>query len=426
MSLTRLALPALLAFITAFYGCQADRTPAAGLSGVTIVFKHGKLASGTGMLGEVLREFETRMPGLRVREELLPASTDQQHQFFAMNLEGQTPAFDVLAADVIWVQEFAKAGWIRNVDLLLPARERDQYFPSAIEAVSFQDHLYAVPWYVDAGMLYYRRDLLERHGLTVPRTWEALVQTARTILDRERDPALKGFVWPGKQYEGLVCVALEMIWSHGGHLAVDNDPGAVAGLTFMRALIGPGGVSPALVTTADEEASRYLFSAGHAIFMRNWPYAWPLTQREGSPVRGKVGLSPLPASPGVPTVSVLGGWTLAIPRQAAHPREAEALIRYLSLPETQRLLTQTMGYEPPRRALYRDPSLLADHPWLADVLPVMEAAKPRPVTPYYLMLSEILQPELSAALVGTKSPEAALSSARRQMARLLGDEGKVL
>lgn len=405
-------------------GCPADRPPAGESGVVTITFKHGKLAGGTGMLGDLLREFELRNPGVKVREELLPSSTDQQHQFYAMNLESERTPFDLLAADVIWVQEFAKAGWIRDLDHLSAPEERDDYIQAAVQAASFEGKLHAIPWYVDAGVLYYRRDLLERYGFPPPRTWSELVRVARAVLEAEGDPALKGFVWQGKQYEGLVCVALEFIWGHGGSLAADHAEEAVAALTFMRGLVEPGGVSPALVTTADEEATRHLFGAGRAVFMRNWPYAWSLFQREGSPVRGKVGLAPLPAQLGQASASVLGGWMLAIPRRAAHPREAEQVIRYLSEPETQRELALTLGYQPARRTLYQDPALLGERPWLADLAPVFEAARPRPVTPYYLMLSQILQPELSAVVVGLKPPKVALASARRQMTRLLGQEAQ--
>jgi multiple sugar transport system substrate-binding protein len=414
-----LAFPASLACL-ALQGCPADIPPADESAVVTITFKHGKLAGGAGTLEGILRAFEVRTPGVHVREELLPSSTDQQHQFYAMNLDSRTSAFDVLAADVIWVQEFARAGWIRDLDHLLPANEREEYFPAAIEAASVAGRLYAVPWYVDAGVLYYRRDLLERHGFAPPRTWPALVRTARAVLGAESDPALRGFVWQGRQYEGLVCVALEVIWGYGGSLAPGHGREAAEALAFLRDLLGPGGVSPGLVTTADEEATRHLFGAGRAVFMRNWPYAWSLLQREDSPVRGKVGLAPLPSQPGVRPASVLGGWMLAIPREATHPREAEQLIRYLTEPAVQRRLAQAFGYEPPRRSLYRDAALLADRPWLADVYPILETARPRPVTPYYLMLSEILQPEFSAALVGTKSPQEALSTVHRQIARLLG------
>lgn len=390
-------------------------------TGTTLVFKHGKLAARPGAIAAILREFERRHPGVIVREEVLPSASDQQHQFYAVNLESRSPGFDLLAADIIWVQEFARAGWIRNLDDIVSPAERREFFPAALQAATFEGRLYAVPWYVDAGVLFYRRDLLERHGFAPPRTWPELVRTARAILDREQDPALKGFVWQGKQYEGLVCTALEFIRSHGGDLPAGDEAAIVEALTFMRSLITEG-ISPQSVATSDEETTRHQFEAGHAIFMRNWPYAWTIFQREDSPLRGKIGLAPLPSAPGQISSPVLGGWTLAIPTRTAHAKEAGQLLRYLTSPEVQETIAKEIGYNPTRPALYRRGSFPRHGPRLEDLYPVLEAARPRPVTPYYLMLSQAWQPELSAALVGTKSAPAALASLRRQTAYILSLE----
>ncbi|MGH7250797.1 MAG: ABC transporter substrate-binding protein, partial [Nitrospiraceae bacterium] len=286
----------------------------------------------------------------------------------------------------------------------------------------YEGRLYAIPWYLDAGVLYYRRDLLERYGFVPPRTWPDLVRMTRAILDGERDPKLKGFLWQGKQYEGLVCVATEFVRSNGSDLFAGDGSRAEAALRFMRGLIVPEGITPLLVATADEEATRHLFGSGQAVFMRNWPYAWSLLQEEGSRVRGKIGLAPLPAFPGHRSVPTLGGWMLAIPKRAAHPREAQALIRFLTSGEIQREVALQIGYNPSRRTLYQDPVLLETRPWMAILDRVLAEAKPRPISPYYLMLSQLWQPELSAALVGAKSAQAALDSAHRQVGRILALE----
>lgn len=383
-----------------------------------LVFKHGKLAGDPKVIQAVIRDFERRHPGISVREETLPSDTDQQHQFYAINLESRQVPFDVIMVDVIWVQEFAKAGWIRSLDGLLTAEERAGYFPAALRAATFDEQLYAIPWYIDAGVLYYRRDLLARYGFEPPRTWPQLVQIAKTIVEGEGDPNLKGFIWTGKQYEGLVCVALEFIWGHGGSL-FDGQPETAAALAFMRDLIVRERVSPALVATADEESIRLLFADGRAVFMRNWPYAWLLFQQEGSHLRGKVGLAPLPAFPGYASASVLGGWMLAVPSRAPHPDLAMELVVALTSDRVQRSMAYELGYHPARRDLYEDPAVLEAQPVLADLYPVFEEARPRPISPYYLMLSQVMQPEFSSVIMGRKSPEAAVASIQKQMAEIL-------
>ncbi len=147
-----------------------------------LVFKHGTLSGNGAVLSDLLRDFEQHHPGVVIREELRPSSTDRQHQYYAMNLDGEQAPFDLLGVDTIWVQEFAKAGWIASLDAFLPPAEWEQFFPGPIQAATFEGQLYAVPWYIDAGVLYYRRDLLERHGVAPPKTWPELVRVAHSIL----------------------------------------------------------------------------------------------------------------------------------------------------------------------------------------------------------------------------------------------------
>lgn len=385
-----------------------------------LLFKHGTLSGNVTVFSDLLREFERRHPGLVVREELLPSSSDRQHQYYAMNLDGGRAPFDLLAVDTIWVQEFAKAGWITSLDAFLPPSEREQFFPGPIQAATFEGRLYAVPWYIDAGVLYYRLDLLERHGLDPPKTWPELVHAARRILDAEQDPRLAGFVWQGKQYEGLVCVALEVLRSNGSDLWGGDRGRAEAGLQFLRDTVAGDRITPVSVGMADEESTRQIFGSGRALFMRNWPYAWSLFQQEGSLVRGKVGIAPLPSFPGYPSAPVLGGWMLAVPQASAHQQEVGELIRFLTSPDAQRLVAMGMGYNPTRRALYSDESLVEARPLLKDLYSIFLEARPRPVTPYYLLLSQALQPEVSAVVVGRKTPREALDAVRRQVRRIVG------
>lgn len=411
----------LLLWVATTLGCAqtgegTDRAP------TTVVFKHGKLSGDGRVLSDLLRDFERRHPGIHVREELLPADSDRQHQYYAMNLDGGKAPFDLLAIDTIWVQEFAKARWIAPLDEVLTPAERDEFFPGPIEAAMFQERLYAVPWYVDAGVLYYRRDLLDRHGLEPPRTWPELAHIAKLVLKAEQNSALTGFVWQGKQYEGLMCVALEVLRSNGTDLWAGDRDRAEYGLRFLRETIATHGITPLSTSMADEESTRWMFGEGHALFMRNWPYAWALLQQEGSPVRGKIGVVPLPAFSGFRSAPVLGGWMLAIPNSSTHQEVVVELISFLTSPDTQRRIAMELGYNPVRRALYTDESLLELRPLLKDLYPILLGAKPRPVTPYYLLLSQAVQPEVSAVVVGRRSPAEALDAIRRRVDQIMGEQ----
>jgi multiple sugar transport system substrate-binding protein len=408
----------------ALTGCERSNRAEQDKGTVTVVFKHGRIAGDPALVRRLLDRFEQENPGIRVKDETLPASTDEQHQYYVINLEGKSRDFDVLSMDVIWVPEFARAGWLRESGHLLGPGEENAFFPGPMRAVTESNRIYAIPWYIDAGVLYYRKDLLKKYGRPVPNTWSELVATAQEITQKEK--GLYGFIWQGKQYEGLVCNALEYIWSNGGEVLeggqpVLDNPRNVEALRFMRDLITKYGVTPALVTTAIEEPTRHLFGSGRALFMRNWPYAWNLFEKKGSAVQGKTGVAPLPSFAGHPSASTLGGWQLGVNRYSPHPGEAEKLVRFLTSPAVQKILALTVGYKPTRKTLYKDPDLMHQQPFMASLYGIFLQARPRPVTPYYMMMTQVLQPEFSAVLAGIRTPETALASAQKQVGHLLGE-----
>jgi len=423
----RRALAAALLCLTALQGGCTSQPPSGAddTDVVTLVFRHGKLSGDLRPLQDLIRRFEATHPTVRVRAEPLPSNTDQQHQIYAINLEGGASGIDVLAMDVIWIAEFARAGWIRPLDDLFGPGQRAEFFPNALEAATYGKKIWAVPWYIDAGVLYYRKDLLKKYGRRPPPTWEELIETVRIVLGGEQEPRLYGFIWQGRQYEGLICNALEFIWGNGGDVLRPDgwtdltSPATTNAVTFMRDLIHRHAVSPSLVTTADEETSRHLFAGGRALFTRNWPYAWSLFEQEGSPVRGKVGVGPLPSFGGGPAVSTLGGWHLGIAHDSRHPEAAWQFIEFLTSPEAQKVMARKVGIAPTRRSVYHDPKVVASQPILSTLQPILERARPRPVTPFYPMVSQILQSEFSAVLAGLRPPRTALVAAERELLHTL-------
>lgn len=390
-----------------------------------LVFKHPKLLSREEPLRALLDQFRQNYPSIDVREEILPASSDQQHLFYVTNLEAQADDFDVFALDIIWIPEFRRAGWLHNLTPYLPPEELDQFLPAALQGAVHHGQVYALPWFTDAGVLYYRRDLLEKYALSPPRTIAELTASARQILQREGDSRLTGFVWQGKQYEGLICVALEFMRAYGGGIMNDQgrslltEPETIAGLQALRDVIATDHISTPFVTTADEEMARHIFMRGEAVFMRNWPYAWALLNAQDSPVRGRVGVTAVPGGPRHEAVPTLGGWHLGVNRFSQHPQLAWELIAFLTSAESQRKLAVAGGLRPTRVSVYHDPEAHQEDPSLSLFFPFVQAARPRPVTPFYLMLSQMLQGEISAAVTGIKPVDIALRDAEQQLQRML-------
>jgi multiple sugar transport system substrate-binding protein len=410
---TRVVLPCLLLLAACGDGRLAHGP-------VTLVFKHQRIFGGFDPIPQLLREFEAAHPGVRVGSEALPASSDEAHQLYVVNLEGQSAGFDVMMLDVIWVPEFARAGWLLDLSPRVRPEELRVYFPSAAAAATWSGRVWALPWNMNVGLLYYRADLLARYGLGPPQTWDELVAQVERIRAGERDGRLEGYVWQGKQYEGMMVNVLEALWANDTDLLGADErvfpdrQRAAEALAFLRRLIERG-VSPRWITAADEELSRRAFGDGHAIFLRNWPYVLDLLEAPDSPVRGRVGIAPLPGrSRDTAGRGSTGGSHLGVARHTAHPVEALALARFLTGERAQRALLAGTLY-PTLMPLYRDPLLLKEHPWLPRIHALMLGGRPRPVTPNYLLLSTTLQPDFSAVLVGLKSPERAIEEAGRRL-----------
>ena len=394
---------------------QADGGP------IVVTFPISALGAEGQVLVHQLSRFMAANPGIKVVQRVTPDAADQKHQLYVQWLNAGASDPDILQLDVIWTPEFAAAGWILPLDQFRP--DTAEFFPSTISANRWQDSLYALPWFIDVGMLYWRTDLMS----APPATFTDLVRGGR----RAQDRGLKyGYVWQGARYEGLVVNFLEYLGAYGGHIldggrVVVNSPAGLRALNEMHDEIYRYGVVPRAVLTWHEEESRFAFQNGETAFMRNWPYPVPLLQDPGqSRVAGKFAVAPMPSGPGGSPTSAIGGAQLAINRHTEHPEAAWAVINYLTQPEQMRERARVVGQFPTRTAVYDDPDLatgLAIPP--ATVRRIIEYAVPRPVTPVYTQLSEILQIQLHRALTRQAEPGAALAEAQSQMQRLLDRVG---
>ena len=372
-------------------------------------------------------DFERQNPGVKIVREVGPNSSTQFHDLLTQKLRNRDTKLDVFFMDVVWPAEFASAGWALPMDRYFTRAEQAKFLDAPISANHYQGQVFGVPLFVDAGLLYYRKDLLEKYALAPPRTWPELVQAAKTILAREQDRDLMGFSGQFKQYEGLVCNMMEYILANGGSLwdekrlvsALDQPP-ALEAVRFVRDRI-VGAIAHRGVLAYEEPESLALFTQGRAIFHRNWPYAWKVANDAASSrVAGRVAMMPLPGFPGHPGVSTLGGWQLGISRLSTKPDLAWRFVAFMTSAEMQKRVALATGRAPTRSALYDDPELLAAIPQLKSLLQVFRQAVPRPATPVYIPLSNIMQRYFSSVLALPDVDMAARAAlAARDMNRLL-------
>ncbi|HKK13536.1 MAG TPA: ABC transporter substrate-binding protein [Gammaproteobacteria bacterium] len=310
-----------------------------------------------------------RKTGNTVRVVSTPNSSTDRLALYQQLLSAGSDSIDVFQIDVIW-PSILQNDFIDLKPYVTQSR-LDAQFSELVKNDTVNGRLVALPWYIDAGLLYYRKDLLEKYRQPVPDTWKALTETARDIQDKERAAGHRnmwGYVWQGRAYEGLTCDALEWVASYGGGTIV-NDAGRItidnprAVQALKRAAGWVGTITPTGVLNYAEEQSRGVFQSGHAVFMRNWPYAWPLVNGPRSPVKGKVGVTQLPRGGAHGKhVATLGGWQLAVSKYSKVKKQAVDLVRYLTSEREQKRRALKGGYNPTYRALYQDPDLLKASP----------------------------------------------------------------
>ncbi len=318
----------------------------------------------------------------------MPASTSDQFGQYRLWLAAGNPDIDLYQTDVIWAPQLAD----HFVDLTEAAADLiPQHFPSIIESQTVNGKLVALPIFTDAPALYYRTDLLEKHGASVPTTWEELTATAQMIQDAERaegNAEIWGFVWQGNAYEGLTCNALEWIKSFGGGQIVEpdgsisvNNEQAAAALTLAASWVGT--ISPDGVLAYQEEEARGLWQTGNAVFMRNWPYAYGLGNGDDSAVKGLFGVAPLPTGGGNDTsAATLGGWNVAVSKYGDNQEAAISLALYLAGAEAQKQRALNESNLPTIISLYDDPDIAAAQPiipqWKDVFLQAVPGRRPRP------------------------------------------------
>jgi len=402
-------------------------TRGSGKHDTVLTFSGSALGAEGTLVAKQLKKFMQLNPGIRVELQRTPDDASQRHQLYVQWLNARVGNPSILQLDVVWTPEFAAAGWVLPLDKYGPAK--NEFFPATIAANTWAGKLYALPWFADVGLLYRRTDLVPRE----PQTLEELVADAQRAKAQPGGPRY-GLVSQGARYEGLITGFVEYLGAFGGRIIDDsgevvvNRPEAVRALEFMRDELYKWNVVPLDVLTWHEEEARFAFQNANAVFMRNWPYAvGAMSDTTQSKVIGKFAVSPMPKSGTAPnghSTAALGGAQLAINAYTEFPDAAYKLIAYLTAPEQMLERAQAVGQYPTRSGLYGDARLRgAINIPLENARRAIESATPRPVTPIYNELSEILQIQVARALVRQAEPRQALDEAAARINALIERTG---
>jgi multiple sugar transport system substrate-binding protein len=377
----------------------------------------------------LLDKFSAANPGIAAKVVVGGATSDVQQQYLSTILTSKSSDLDVMLIDVIRPATYAAAHWAEPLnqyfdDGAAMKKYLSAFLPGPVKADTVKGKLYAIPAFTDAQFLYYRKDLLKKYGLQPPKTWSQLKSEALTIMKGENDPNLQGFNYQGAAIEGTVCTFLEALWTAGGdwqnaqgEITVDSPAGQQA-LNWYQETLNSGITKKSIAEEATDN-SRKEFQAGNVVFMLNWGYAWAHFQDDkDSQVKGKVGVAPLPAFKGHQTATCVGGWQWAINPYGKHKAEAFKLIKFLASEDSERTLAVKASNIPARKALYKDPAVLKADPQYGKFYDVITAARPRPITPYYDEVSNVIRTTMNAFFAQSLTVDQALKQMQQGLEKI--------
>ncbi len=410
---------------------EAPTTEAAMGNAVTITVAAGAVGQELELTQAAADRYMAMHPEVTIKVLSTPDLANDRLGLYLQFFEAQSPEVDVYQIDVIWPGDLAEH--LVDLNEYDAADVAKTHFPAIITNNTVGGKLVGIPWFTDAGLLYYRTDLLKKYGYTAPpATWADLEKMAQKIQDGERaaNPDFWGYVWQGNAYEGLTCDALEWIDSNGGGdiissdkiITINNDA-AKAAVDMAAGWVGT--ISPPGVTGFAEEDARNAFQAGNAAFMRNWPYAFSLGQKDDSAIKDKFDVSPLPAGDSGSGSATLGGWQLAVSKYSKNPQVAADVALYLASSDEQKIRAIEGSFNPTIPALYDDAEVCAAQPFLCKLKDVFTNAVARPSTvtaPKYNEVSSLFFQAVHSVLTGEKDGAAALSELELDLKDLTGFE----
>jgi multiple sugar transport system substrate-binding protein len=364
--------------------------------GTIVILSSFDESIGTQQLA-LVRQWNATHPEHQAEFHALQGVADDHYSQMVGQAEASKSDVDIFSLDVPWVAEFADRGFIREMPV--SDEELDGFLTQPLETCRWDQKLWALPFYTNAGLLYYRSDLIK--GLEPPTGWPQLnndiTEAFAAIPDGARPAA--GYAGQLADYEGLTVNALEAIWAAGGDVVdrggnvVIDSPEARDGL--RRLATGLADTNPQVVDrdarTYHEAETTQTFREGRLLFMRNWPLAHrDLDTTETKTIEYKV--VPLPGP------SVLGGQNLAIASSTDQPAAAKALIQFLTSPRSQQILFERGGFAATREVVYHDDSVRERYPYAQTLLSALRIARPRPVTPHYAQFTKTFREGVNEAL----------------------------
>ncbi|MDH4059383.1 MAG: ABC transporter substrate-binding protein [Aquincola sp.] len=379
------------------------------------------------LMRKLFDQYQAKNPGVKIDIETGGATSELQRQYLSTVLNAKDSAIDIYMIDIVNPAQYFGAGWLEPLDSYIgkPADVLKPYLPVYSTSNVVDGKLAAMPAFADAMFMYYRKDLLDKHGVKEPKTWDELAAAATKIQKAEGNANLQGLSIQGAPIEGAVCTFLLPYWGQGkdfndasGKMTLDKAA-ATKGLATWLSMVDQGVIKKnvAEVKTPDTVNE---FKAGQVIFAINWGFAWDrFKDDKDSTVQGKVGVMPLPAMTGGKSATCVGGWQWAVSAFSKNKPAAANLVKFMSSPEASKFLAQEGSLLATYQSVYTDADVVKAVPWFKDAANVVIAGKSRPISKDYGQVSDVIRTTTSAVLARTKTPADGVSEIESRLARVM-------
>jgi multiple sugar transport system substrate-binding protein len=329
-----------------------------------------------------IEQFEKENPNIKIHYQKMPTWKGLNlHQSYLSFLSSGDVKLDIFPIDIIWITEFWKSGWLLDLRPYLSRDELEEFISPLMRSAIIDENVIGIPGVVDTGLLYYRKDITKKP----PKTWKELIKTASKY--KKKYPYT--ILFPGENYESLVCFFWEVIQSVMGQEAVPTQSHLRKSLQIFKSLLSSNkkNIRKSLSLMKEDTSLKY-FIRGKSLFMRNWPYA--ISHLEKSKLKGRFGISSLPGNS-----STLGGWYMVVHSKTRHPEAAAKFIRFMNDKSRQKEQSLLNGNFPSRKELYKDEEVINRIPFVSKVIKIASDARGRPKLIDYARFSLIIRSALN-------------------------------
>lgn len=352
-------------------------------------------------------------------------TTNDRKAILTRSLRNRSDGIDIFAVDLIWIPRFAK--WSFAMDDYFEKEELVKINKMALQACYQNDSLVASPLFLDVGVLYYRKDLINKlpDGKQIEKkiqnslTWDEFIWLGNKFSNYSKPV----YIFQGSEFEGMLCNYHEMLTNEETEKifyakSIDLSlPASKRALQQMVDFIYKYKFSPPEVTRLDEFLSYLYANEHHAVFLRGWigfHKQYKNFLKDTSNIQN-LAIAPLPHNRGSSTSGVFGGWCLMISKYSNSKEEAVKFIKFMLEKENQKILYEEGGVIPVNEEIYKDTLYLKKHNELLSIKKLLQWGKHRPFLENYTRISEIMSRYFHKALKNEISVNEALMMATTQI-----------